>query len=70
MDLKPLYKKRQVLLKELDKAKEKEARDKIRADQNNPLLLNIMRLEGGVTWVHNDGKTLVLPEQRIYTFAV
>ena len=48
----------------------KQARDKMRADQNNPLIINFMRLEGGVHWVHGDGKLLVLPEQRIYTFSV
>jgi hypothetical protein len=43
-------------------------RQKIKADQDNPLLLNIMRLEANVSCVHMDGKNLVFPEKRVYEF--
>lgn len=46
------------------------ARAKILADQDNPLLLHINRLEGNIRWVHMDGKLLVEPEKRIHIFTV
>jgi hypothetical protein len=45
-----------------------QVRDKIVANQDNPLLANITRLEANTTWVHADCKELVLPEKRIYLF--
>jgi hypothetical protein len=44
------------------------ARQKILADIDNPLLSFITRLEGGVRWVHMDGKVLVEPDKRIHVF--
>ena len=45
-----------------------EARDKIVANQDNPLLANITRLEANVSWVHMDCKVLVPPQTRVHVF--
>jgi hypothetical protein len=45
-----------------------EARKKILANQDNPLLLKITRLESGVSWVHFDVKKLAQGVKRIHLF--
>lgn len=45
-----------------------QARQKIIADQNNPLLANIKRLEGGVNWLHLDDFEPPQGKNRIYVF--
>jgi hypothetical protein len=45
-----------------------EARKRILADQNNSLLLNIMRLEDKVAWVHMDAMVLPVGVKRIHVF--
>jgi hypothetical protein len=45
-----------------------EARRKILADQDNPLVCRITRLEAGVVWIHFDLLRLTADKQRIYIF--
>lgn len=47
-----------------------EARGKILSNKNNPLLSNIMRLEGGVDWLHIDRFEPPVGKDRIYVFKV
>jgi hypothetical protein len=44
-----------------------EARQKILDNKDNPLLVNIQRLEGGVSWIHMDCMKGV---QRIHVFSI
>ncbi len=46
-----------------------DARKRILADKDNPLLLNITRLESGVAWVHMDAMVLPAGLKRIHVFA-
>ena len=45
-----------------------EVRQTIVLNKDNPLLVNITRLEANVSWVHMDAKALVLPQTRIHVF--
>ena len=45
-----------------------EVRQEILANQDNTFFKYITRMELGTSWVHNDIKTLYLPQQRIHTF--
>jgi len=45
-----------------------EARQQILADQDNPLLSLIYRLEGGIDWLHVDCGSVPEGKKRIYVF--
>lgn len=45
-----------------------EMRDMIMADQDNPLLEKLTRMENMVSWLHVDCKPLIAPQKRIYLF--
>ena len=45
-----------------------EVRDVIVANQDDPLLVGITRLEAGTSWVHMDCKVLIAPQTRIHVF--